>query len=289
MNVKQTVMLLLMSAIWGSSFVFMKFLVPVFGPFMTSSLRLLSASVFMYFYLFISGYKMSWKGNIKHFLIIGIINSAIPFVLYSFASLYIDASVEVVLNSTSPMFGAMYGYILLKDRLSRIQVLGLFTGSIGVVIVSSLSVSGTSNIMIISIFACLLAASLYGFGGTYIKKYAFNIDSKMMTMGSLLFAGLSILPFSFMHGITGEVTITIIILLLSFGVVGTAVTYLMYYALIKQVGAMKALTVTYLMPTFGVLWSYLFLDEIPGINIYIGTLIILIGVYLTTKKNYKQN
>ncbi len=287
MNLKQVTMLLLMSAIWGASFVFMKILVPIFGPFMTTSIRLLSATLFMYFYLLFSKFKMVWKGNVLLYIIIGVFNSAIPFALFSIAVIYIDASIEVVLNSTSPMFAALFAYILLKKRLSKVQLVGLITGIIGVAIVSSVSLSGASIQVILSILACLLAASLYGFSGVFIKKHASHIESKMMTMGSLLFAGLAVLPFSFSHGIVGDVTPSIIVLLLTFGVVGTAVTYLMYFALIKQVGATKALTVTYLMPSFGVLWAYLFVDEVPTLNIYIGTVVIFAGVYLTTKKTSK--
>ena len=288
LNARQITMLLLMSAIWGGSFVFMKFLVPIFGPFMTTSIRLISASVFLYLYLTLTKYKMSWNGNIKYFAIIGILNSAIPFVLYSFASLYVDASIEVVLNSTSPIFGAMYAYFMLHEKLRYSQIIGLIVALGGVAVVTSFSFAGTSPIIIVSLIACLIGASMYGLSGAIIKKYASHIEPKMMSMGSLLFAGLAVLPFSFGYGIEGEVTINIILLMIGFGVFGTAITYLMYYALIKEVGATKALTVTYLMPSFGVLWAYLFVDEIPTLSIYIGTIIILIGVYLTTKKNSKD-
>lgn len=282
MNHKQVSMLIIMSAIWGASFVFMKVLVPVLGPIMTSSLRLLSAAIFLYFYLLFTGYKMSWKGNIKNFIIIGVFNSAIPFTLYSFAAIYIPSNIEVIINSTSPMFGALFAYVMLKDRLNKVQVTGLLFGIIGVAIVSNINGLGSSVWVIISLLACLVAAALYGFGGTYIKKYAMHIDSKMMTLGSLLFAAILLLPFSFFYEVTEPITWGIIGLLVGFGVLGTAVTYLLYYALIKQVGATKALTVTYLMPIFGVLWSYIFINEIPTIGIYIGAPIILLGVFLTS-------
>ena len=109
MNKTQAALLVLISAIWGGSFIFMRVLSPIYGPVYTSSLRLLSASFFLYSYYLIKHIKVEWKSNIKWFLIIGLLNSAIPFTLYAFAALYLPANLSVILNSTSPMFGLLFG------------------------------------------------------------------------------------------------------------------------------------------------------------------------------------
>jgi len=288
MTIKQLVLLLFISALWGGSFIFMKILTPVFGPVMTSSFRLLIASGFLYVYFLVTKHKIIWRQSLKFFVIVGILNSAIPFVMYSFASSYIDASLSVILNSTSPMFGAVFGFIILKEKLNLSKSIGLIIGSFGVFIVSSFTIFNGSINTYLAIAACIIAAMLYGYSGNYVKKNVQHLDSKTLTFGSLLFGGLSLLPFSFFHGIEGTIDYKIILLFIFFGVMSTAVTYIIYYKLIKEIGAMKALTVTYLMPIFGVLWAYLFLNEIPSVNIYIGSVVILFGVFLVTTSKLKQ-
>ena len=287
MNYKQFLLLLFISGLWGGSFVFMKILTPVFGPILTSSLRLMFASIFLFVFYYFSKFKMKWKGNIKFYLIIGVLNSAIPFILYSFASLHIDASLSVVLNSTSPMFGALFGYLLLSNKLSKIQVVGLLVGSIGVIIVTSITLGDASIYVVLSILSCILAALLYGFSGSYIKKYTTDIDSISLTLGSLFFGSLVLLPFAFFFNFENTIEISHILLLIIFGIMGTSVPYLIYYKLIKDIGSMKALTVTYLMPVFGVMWAFIILNEVPKYNVYLGSIVILIGVYLVTYKPKK--
>ena len=144
MTRKQVALLILISSLWGSSFIFMKVLSPVFGPILVSSLRLLGASLFLYIYMRLTKMKISFKRNILFFMTIGIINSAIPFVMYSFAALNIDASLSGTLNSSSPMFGAIFGYLLLGSKLKPKQIIGLIVGFIGVLVVSSASLESGS-------------------------------------------------------------------------------------------------------------------------------------------------
>lgn len=287
MTTRQFLLLLFISSLWGSSFIFMKVLVPIFGPVLTSSLRLLFASVFLFIYYLYKNHKMQWKANLKVYLIIGALNSAIPFIFYAYAALHIDASLSVILNSTSPMFGALFGYLLLKNKLSILQMIGLLTGLVGVGIVTSITLFEGSTDIYLSIAACIGAALLYGFSGSWIKRNALHVDSKTLTLGTLLFGGLMLLPFSFFYEFSETIKIGHIGALIVFGIMCTSVPYLIYYKLIQDVGAMKALTVTYLMPVFGVIWALLYLGEVPGYNVYIGSVVILIGVFLVTYRKQK--
>ena len=172
MSLKQFSLLLLISAIWGGSFIFMKELSPVFGPILTSSFRLLSASIFLFIVYFFQGYQINWKKNYKMFLILGIGNSAVPFTLYAYAALYISPSISVILNSTAPMFGAMFVYLIVKESLSYKQISGLVLGTLGVGVVSSVTFLEGSNEVYLSVIACVVAALLYGLSGVITKKYA---------------------------------------------------------------------------------------------------------------------
>ena len=285
MNIKQFSLLLLISAIWGGSFIFMKELSPVFGPVLTSSLRLLSASAFLFIVYFFQKYKMNWRKNFKVFLLLGLGNSAIPFTLYAYAALYISPSISVILNSTAPMFGAIFAYIIVKDNLSYKKMLGLLLGTVGVGVVTSITFAEGTIELYFSVIACILAAALYGLSGVYAKKYASHIEAKELTLGSITISGIILLPFTIFSPVSGTVTFELIGMIIVFGVLCTAVAYLIYYYLLKEIGTVKVLTVTYLMPVFGIFWSYLFYSEIITLNTLFGLVLISIGIALVTHKN----
>jgi len=262
----------------------MKVLVPIFGIAMTSSFRLLSASLFLLILFVFQKYKINWRKNYLIFIVIGIGNSAIPFFLYSFAAQYIDASISVILNSTAPMFGAIFSYLIVKEKLGYQKIFGLIIGFVGVGVITSFSFGGNSNEVTLSIVSCITAAAFYGLSGVITKKYAMHIEAKELTAGSLLFAGVSLIPFILIFPIRGEVSISASLLVVVFGVLCTSIAYLIYYYLIKQVGAVKALTVTYLMPVFGILWSFIFLEENITLSVIVGLIIILIGIFLINSR-----
>jgi len=290
MTVKQFLLLLIPSALWGSSFIFMHHLSPVFGPILTSTIRIIVGALFLIVLFSIQKYKVYWKRDYKLFMLIGITNSAIPFSLYAYAALYIPSSLSVIINSTSPMFGAVFALILLKDKLSTSKVVGVLLGTIGVGFVSSDILAQHSTELYLSIIACTLAALLYGLNGAFVKMYAQHIEPKQLTVGSLTFAGIGMTVLVIILALVGqfpkivsENIILDVFLITSFGVLCTSIPYIIYYKLIKEVGPVKALTVTYLMPVFGLLWGIIFGEVITGLMI-IGLFIILLGIYILSHK-----
>lgn len=290
MTLKQFLLLLIPSALWGSSFIFMHHLSPVFGAILTATIRIIIASVFLIVLFAIQGYKIHWKRDYKLFILIGISNSAIPFSLYSYAALYIPSSLSVIINSTSPMFGAIFGLMLLKDKLSPMKITGLLLGTIGVGFVSSDILAEHSTALYLSIIACLVAALLYGFSGAIVKKYAQHIEPKQLTAGSLTFAGIALLILYSILAFAGKtpeiVSQNIIIdmgLMVAFGILCTSIPYIVYYKLLQDIGPVKALTVTYLMPVFGLIWGLVF-GEVITVLMIIGLSIILLGIYILSYK-----
>lgn len=290
MTIRQFLLLLIPSALWGSSFIFMHHLAPVFGPILTSTIRIVVGAIFLVGLFAIQRYPIHWKRDYKLFMLIGITNSAVPFSLYAYAALYIPSSLSVIINSTSPMFGAIFGLLILKDKLNTTTVIGLLLGSIGVGFVSSDILAQHSLEMYFSIFACLLAAFLYGLNGAIVKKHATHIEPKQLTVGSLTFAGLGMIVLYlvlFVSQNTPEIASenigTDILLIVAFGVLCTSIPYIVYYKLIKEIGPVKALTVTYLMPAFGLMWGIVFGETITTWMI-VGLVIILIGIYILSYK-----
>jgi drug/metabolite transporter (DMT)-like permease len=276
-------LLILLSAIWGSSFIFMRLLAPVFGAAGTASLRLLIAAVFLIVLFYFTGYKINWKRDAKLLFFLGLINSALPFYLYAYAALHIPASLSVIINAMSPMFGALFASLILKDRLTPTKVAGLFMGTLGVGLMSGSKSLPQGPQALVALGACLLAAACYGLGSTFVKKYGTHLEARSLAAGSQLFAGLSLLPFFLLHKVDTPITVPIVSMLLIFGIVCSALAYLIYYRIIKTLGPTKALTVTFLMPVFGVVWSNIFLAEPLYSTTLFSGLIILIGTFLVMK------
>jgi len=276
--------LVLLAAIWGGSFIFMRVLAPVLGPVITADLRVLIAGITLIVYFKIIKFDVQWKLNWVHYLIIGLINSGIPFLLYSFAALHIPASYSVILNSTSPLFGAIFSAIWLSDKLTLKKIIGLLLGAIGVAFVSNVGSATTGAFFGLSIIACLTAAICYGLAGVYIKKFAKTAKPMGIAGASQLLAGVAILPFVFFSPLRGEITTSVVFNILGLALICSAVAYLIYYKLIADVGVTKALTVTFLMPAFGVLWGVIFLSEVVTMPIIVGCALIIAGTIVVVKK-----
>ena len=277
--------LLSLAAIWGSSFIFLRILSPILNPIITTNLRIIIAGGLLCLYYFIVRFDCEWKKNWKHYLIVGVVNSAIPFGLFAYGALYLPASFEVILNSTAPIFGAVFAWIWLKDVMNWFRVMGLLIACLGVALVVNLGAPTTLSPNFISaVIACLAAAACYGISGIYIKKYASHIKPLAFAGCSQLLAGIVFIPLSYSQlPIPGVVTPMILFYLLVLSLLCSAVAYLLYYKLITEVGPTKALTVTFLMPIFGMIWGALFLNETITEGMILGTVFILAGTYLVFK------
>jgi len=277
-------LLVVLSAIWGSSFIFMRILAPVLGPLATADLRLLIAGAFLVLLFAASGYKLGWRQNGRHFLIIGLVNSAIPFFLYSFAALHIPASLSVILNSLSPMFGAVFSAIWLRELLTVKKSAGIVLGIAGVGLIGSLGNFLARPLAVLAALASVTAAMLYALAGIYIKKYASVVPARAIAAGSQFSLGLLGLPLVFLFPPTAHVTLRLGVIVVVFAVLCSALAYLIYYKLIAEAGPTKALTVTFLMPAFGMAWGRLILGEAITTAMLAGTVLILCGTWLIVAK-----
>lgn len=288
MDLKNTIRLIALSAIWGGSFIFMRMIAPVLGPILTASMRTFIAGIFLILIFKATHYKIQWKRDWKVFLTVGVVNSSIPFFMFAYAAQYIPASLSAIINSMTPMFGAVFSALFLIETMNFKKIAGLLLGVIGVSMVSSLTVINGETEVILSILACLCATLCYGISGVIIKLRAAHIESKAMTAGSQLFAGLALLPLSLKYPVQGTIDGKMVVLILLFAVICNAFAYLLFYKLIHEVGPTKALTVTFVIPVFGIVWGYLLLGESISAMTLIGGSVILLGTYLVTTSQNKM-
>jgi len=274
--------LLLLAAIWGASFIFMRIGSPEFGPIFFMALRTLTASIFLLPLVFITKKQAAFKGYKAKIFVVGIFNTAIPFVLFGYATLTLSGGLTSVLNATTPMFGAIVAYFWFREKLTVVASLGLLVGFVGVYLLMIDKITlGQQDIMLPTL-AALLASLCYGLSANYTKKYLSGISSTVLASGSQVAATVVLLPISFFFIPTQWPSNSAIMSVLLLGVLCTGIAYIIFFHLIANLGPSKAISVTYLIPAFGLFWGSLFLGEIITSGMIIGCGFILIGVALAT-------
>lgn len=273
-----------LAAIWGGSFIFMRVLAPILGPVATACLRVLIAGSALSIYFRLIKFEVGWKKYGKHYLIIGVVNSAIPFLLYAFAAMHIPASLSVIMNSSSPLFGALFAALWLGDSLTPQKIMGLLLGISGVTLVAIKEAIVMGNLGILATLACLGAAMCYGLAGVYIKKFTPFLKPLAIAGASQLAAGLVLVPFLVIAPVRGTIDTPIVINMLGLSLLCSALAYVLFYKLVADVGPAKALTVTFLMPVFGLIWGVLFLQEKITLQMIFGCAFIITGTTLVLFK-----
>lgn len=280
---KPLVLLLLVSAIWGSAFMFYAYLTPIFGVFLTVAARLLIAGVVLVVLFSLQKRPLAFRSSWRIFLAVGVLNSAIPFVLYSWAALRIPSSVEVVLNALTPVFGALFSYFLLGERLTGRKTGGMVLGFAGVVLIAGLGPFPLTFETVLACLACLAATASYALAAIYIRRRASHLSASQNAAGSQLLAGLLLLPLA-PFGLPSEpISLFAVGVLVLFAVLCSAVAYLLYYRLVELAGPTTALAVTFPMPIFGFVWGALLLGEQLTLGMVGGTALVLLGMFLMTR------
>ena len=272
--------LLVLAAIWGASFLFMRIVAPVLGALWTAEVRVAIAGLAMLAFMVFTGRTMHFHANWKQYLVLGTLNSAMPFALFSYAALTLPAGYSAILNATSPLWGALVGAAVLGETLTPRKIAGLFTGVIGVAFLVRLGPAQFSPEVLIAALACVTAALCYGIAGAYSKKKSAGISPPMMATGSQLGAALVLLPFLPLSPMRGEITPLVMVIVLLLALLCSAVAYFIYFRLIADVGPTKALTVTFLIPMFALVWGTVFLDEAINLNTLVGCGLVVLATWL---------
>lgn len=270
-----------LAAIWGAAFLFIRIVAPVLGPVLTSQSRTLVAGVALAIYFWFTGFDPRWRRWGGQYVVVGMLNSGFPFLLYAYAALSLPAGLMAVLNATSPMWGALLAALLLGERLSARRSAGLVLGIAGVVLISRPQPGESAALLAIG--AALAACFLYGFAGVYLKRWAREIPVRGLALGTQLSAGVLLIPFVPLSPPSAAPDLFIAACVVVLGLVCGAVAYLLYFRLIADIGPTRALTVTYLIPIFGVLWGALFLNETFSAAMLGGAGLVILGTVLVLR------
>ena len=277
MRRSDAIRLVALSAIWGSSFIFIRVLAPVLGPILTVTTRVLIGGAVLVAYCRIIGLDAEVGRHWRQYAVIGIVNSTLPFMLFAFAALYLPASYSVILNSTAPLFTALWAIPLLNESLTRTKLVGLVAGAAGVFLVSRAGPVVPDSWFWIAVLACLGATTCYALSSIYMKKRAANLKPLAIAGWSQIFAALAMAPLVPFAQPSAPLTPLIAFNVLMLAVFCSSIAYVLYYRLIADIGPTRALTMAFLMPVFGMVWGALFLGEPITLPMIAGCALIIGG------------
>ncbi|EKO3946342.1 DMT family transporter [Vibrio fluvialis] len=281
MPVASFLQLLGLAAIWGGSFLFLRIAAHSFGPAYLIEARVGFAALSLLLIGLYLKKSLPFRQHWQHFMILGLFNSALPFLLFAYAAQTLNVSTLSILNSTAPIWGAVIGYVWHKTPLSPKAIAGLLIGVAGVSVIVGLDHSLIGTDAGLPIVAATMAAFCYGIATNYTKN-APAISSFDNSHGSMWAASLWVLPLLPFIPMREAPSGTEVLSVLALGIICTGLAYLLYFRLVKEIGPSPTLSVTFLIPVFGILWGYLVLGETIGLNTVLGTVLVLTGTMMVT-------
>ena len=275
--------LLILAAIWGASFLFMRIIAHPLGPITTACSRVLIAGTLLCAWFTIAGIRVGWRAHARTYAVIGIVNSAIPFTLYAFAAQHIPASYSAIINALAPAFGMALGAVFLRTHPSRANILGGLLGLVGVGFIAWRGPLELNPMRLLAILAGIAAAACYAIAGTYMKRRAPQLRPLAVAGASQLIAGLALAPLVPLAPPPGPITPLVAALALALALLCSGVAYILYYRVLADCGPTRALTVTYLIPVFGLTWGVIFLNERITSPMMLGAALVIAGTFLVLR------
>ncbi|MES2073150.1 MAG: DMT family transporter [Pseudomonadota bacterium] len=290
MKLSDLIRLLSLSAIWGASFLFLRIVAPVLGALPTAFFRVLFATAGLLVLLLAMRIKWNMQGKLGAAMLLGVVNSGIPFVMYSIAAKVLPAGYSAILNATTPLMGVLIGALFFKDKLTGAKIAGVLFGLAGVAVLTRTGPVELSGDVLLGAAACLVATACYGLASFLTKRWISDkggLDSKLVAFASQLGATALLLPF-FAYTATSQPPASwgntgVWLAVAGLGFICTSLAYILYFKLIANLGPVKSLTVTFLIPPFGVLWGALFLGEQLSWAHAIGGALIGVAVWMVLK------
>jgi drug/metabolite transporter (DMT)-like permease len=285
--------LVFLSAIWGGSFIFLRIAVPEVGPLLTATLRTVLAGAALLAFARMTDVDMAWRANLKSFAVVGLFACVIPFSCFSFAALHLPAAHSAVLNATAPLFGAVFSMIWLAERLTMIRLAGLLLGIFGVVILVGAGALPLTASTLLAVAACLVAAACYAISSILVKRAGRpgGIHPIAMATGSMALGGLMMIPVVPFTLPPTMPSLTALGCVLGMALLSSGLAQVLFLPLIVKVGPTRAMSVSFLIPLFSMLWAFLFLHEAVGASTLTGGLVVLVamGLVLATPRPDPMN
>ena len=284
MKYRDSGVLILLAAIWGLSYIFIRVAVPAFGPIGLALARVAIGSLGLLVWAGARGGLSQIPRINRRFLVLAMLNGVVPYSLIAFAELHVPASLAGILNATTPLFAAGLVAFLARERLHRERLVGLLLGIGGVGVLVGWSPIPITGMVVLAGIAMLISSGSYGAATVFAKRQLGDVPAFGLAIGQQLSGTLLLTPLGAGFALGGDadkgMTIKAVLAVVALGLLCTSIGYLLYFHLIHAIGPVGTSTVTFLIPLFSILWGWLFLDEHIRPAMIIGLVLILASVRL---------
>lgn len=293
MSTPNLLRLVFLAALWGASFLFMRVVSPVLGAVPSAFGRVGLGALGLLVLLLVMRVPPAFRGRLPAVLLIGTLSSGIPFLMYSLAALVLPAGYSAIINALTPLMGVMIGAAFFGEAISRAKLAGVVLGLAGVAVLTQTGPVVLDAAVLGGVLACLTATVCYGFSSFLTRRWITErggLDNRLVAFGTQVGAVLCLAPLLAWQWITSPEGPALHALdatgwgaLLALGLLCTAFAYVVFFGLMAEVGPVKALSVTFLVPLFGVLWGWVFLDEALSLAHAAGGGLIAVALWLVIK------
>jgi len=272
--------LVALAAMWGASYLFMRYAVPHLGAVLMIELRVVIAGGALAAFVYATGSAIGWRRHWRAYLFVGAIGLALPFVLIAQALQSIDASTAAILNALAPLWASVVAATWIREPITPAKAIGIALCLVGTAVLVGWTPAPMSSTQLLAASMSVAATALYGYTIVFTKVHLKDTKPMATSAATLLLAGAALLPFTPLHREVSSVPAMAWLAVLGLAIVSTTVAFIFYYRLIADVGPVKAITVTLLVPIFGMLWGVLLLHEPLTSGRIAGCAIILAGCSL---------
>jgi drug/metabolite transporter (DMT)-like permease len=288
MKLRDTLELLLLSAIWGASFLLISIAVQSFPPLWVALVRVSFGAAFLWIVLLAKRRTLPPRRLIVWLLLVAFFNNAIPFVFFAIGERTVPSSIAALLNATTPIWTLLLSLSFMKQRSEGRTIPGVLLGFFGVMLVvyshgADSVAAGSVRSYAIGVLFIAMASAGYAIATVIAKAKLVGLDPIGLATTQLSLAGLMILPVALLGPGPIHIQTSSILANVALGIVGSGVAYLLYYSLLDRISSTRVVSVTYLMPIWGLFWGSIAHEHI-GAPAYIGVAIVIFGLYLLNRK-----
>lgn len=273
--------LVLLSVLWGAAYLFMRAAVPAFGPAALITLRMAIAVAVLLPLLLWRGGLAQLRAQPLALLVQALPFTALPFLLLGFAAQHLTAGLLAVLNASAPLFAALIAHFYFHERLSRWRSAGLVIGFGGVALLTAGAVSFRSAQGLLAVAAVLLTSALWAVGANFTRQRLGGMDSLALTVGSLSLASLALAPLAVATWPATPPPLRAWVEMAFMGVASSGLGFLLYYRLLRRIGPVRAMSVTFLNPVVALVAGALYLGEVVSWQTVAGAAVVLAGTALS--------
>ena len=271
MTFRDMLAMLALAAVWGGSFLFLHVAAPVVGPVGLAAFRVGSAVLLLLPIVLLKRDGAQLLTYARPLLVCGLLAFGLPFLCLSVAARHLPAGLMSILNATTPLFGALVAWLWLKDRPGGSRMLGLAIGFAGVTLLvvgksgfsaTGVAGEGSTGITLLAMGACLLATLCYGLAASFTKRYLTGAHPLATATGSQIGASLGLAIPTIVLWPSQPVSATAWGAVAAVALLCTAIAYIIFFHIIEKAGPSRALTVTFLVPVFALVYGSVFLGEV---------------------------